>query len=140
MYKLEKKFRSIGRRKRRQDLSIAYHRNGTFLEQRLVLNQKTLITDEVVPLECGEIESINIDSPLDYEIAKLLSKIDMKNKYRIFVADKEKLKKQKILSKYFEIFHFKGEKSSLVKILKPNDILWVRFDHYLDKFLKNIKK
>tara|TARA_B100000989_G_C19462036_1_gene436662 strand:- start:173 stop:1132 length:960 start_codon:yes stop_codon:yes gene_type:complete len=67
----------------------------------------------------------------------------MKNKYRIFVADKEKLEKktEEILSKYFEIFHFKGEKSSLVKILKPNDILWVRFDHYLDKnFFKNCPK
>lgn len=81
LYKLDKKgflksFVPLEERKRRQDLSIAYHRNGTFYGTKIerLLNQKTLITDKVVPLECGEIESINIDSPLDYEIAKLLSK------------------------------------------------------------------
>ncbi len=64
-------------KKRRQDLSIAYHRNGVFYGTTIerMLKEKILISNKVIPLVCGDNESINIDSFIDYKLAELLSEV-----------------------------------------------------------------
>ena len=64
-------------KKRRQDLSIAYHRNGVFYGTSVsrILEEKTLISNKVVPLVCDDVESVNIDNYIDYRLAELLSEL-----------------------------------------------------------------
>jgi CMP-N-acetylneuraminic acid synthetase len=68
-------FVPLEEKNRRQDLSLAYHRNGSFYGTRIsrLLNEESLISKKVIPLICDERESVNIDTPIDYEFAKLLT-------------------------------------------------------------------
>ena len=64
-------------KKRRQDLSIAYHRNGVFYGTSIkrMLEERTLISNKVIPLVCDDVESVNIDNYIDYRLAELLSEL-----------------------------------------------------------------